>query len=72
MVVPAGACQRKVMKELHKGHLGIVQMKALPGMDQEIERWARVCSPCTQVKSDPAPVALHPGSGHLNHGGTST
>ena len=67
VVVPAGACQRRVMEELHKGHPGIVRMKALarsyiwwPGMDQEIERWARACSPCTQVKSDPAPVALHP------------
>ena len=31
-----------------------------PGMDHDIERWAKSCSPCTQVNSDPTPVALHP------------
>uniref|UniRef100_A0A1X7URZ7 Integrase catalytic domain-containing protein n=1 Tax=Amphimedon queenslandica TaxID=400682 RepID=A0A1X7URZ7_AMPQE len=29
-------------------------------MDQETERRARACSIFTQVKSDPAPVELHP------------
>uniref|UniRef100_A0A1X7V4Q1 Integrase catalytic domain-containing protein n=1 Tax=Amphimedon queenslandica TaxID=400682 RepID=A0A1X7V4Q1_AMPQE len=55
------------MEELHKGHPGILPIKALagsniwwPGMDHQIERWARACSPCTQVKSDPALVALDP------------
>ena len=64
MVIPE-VCQRKVMEELHRG---VVRMKALarsyiwwwPGMDHDIERWAKSCSPCTQVRSDPTPVALHP------------
>ena len=54
-------------EELHRGHPGIVRMKALarsylwwPGLDKDIEKLAKSCSPCIQVKSDPAPVALHP------------
>ena len=66
VVIPM-VCRRKVMEELHRGHPGVVRMKALarsyiwwPGMDHDIERWAKSCSPCTQGNSDPTPVALHP------------
>ncbi|XP_060539009.1 uncharacterized protein K02A2.6-like, partial [Pantherophis guttatus] len=52
--------QRRTLETLHKGHPGIVRMKALarsyvwwPSMDRDIEQWVSRCDPCQEVH--PAP-----------------
>ncbi|XP_060538726.1 uncharacterized protein K02A2.6-like, partial [Pantherophis guttatus] len=52
--------QRRTLETLHKGHPGIVRMKALarsyvwwPSMDRDIEQWVSRCDPCQEVR--PAP-----------------
>ncbi|XP_060543247.1 uncharacterized protein K02A2.6-like, partial [Pantherophis guttatus] len=52
--------QRWTLETLHKGHPGIVRMKALarsyvwwPSMDRDIEQWVSRCDPCQEVR--PAP-----------------
>ncbi|XP_060542061.1 uncharacterized protein K02A2.6-like [Pantherophis guttatus] len=52
--------QRRTLETLHKGHPGIVRMKALarsyvwwPSMDKDIEQWVSRCDPCQEVH--PAP-----------------
>ncbi|XP_060542433.1 uncharacterized protein LOC132710425 [Pantherophis guttatus] len=48
--------QRRTLETLHKGHPGIVCMKALarsyvwwPSMDKDIEQWVSRCDPCQEV-----------------------
>ena len=45
--------QKKILKELHLGHPGILQMKSLmrsytygPGIDEDIERVVKTCRGC--------------------------
>ncbi|XP_060537701.1 uncharacterized protein K02A2.6-like, partial [Pantherophis guttatus] len=52
--------QRRTLETLHKGHPGIVRMKALarsyvwwPALDKDIEEWVSRCDPCQEVR--PAP-----------------
>ncbi|XP_060550095.1 uncharacterized protein K02A2.6-like [Pantherophis guttatus] len=52
--------QWRTLETLHKGHPGIVRMKALarsyvwwPSMDRDIEQWVSRCDPCQEVR--PAP-----------------
>ncbi|XP_026530759.1 uncharacterized protein K02A2.6-like, partial [Notechis scutatus] len=52
--------RNKVLKLLHDGHPGIVQMKALarsyarwPGMDGQIETWVATCNKCQETRSAP-------------------
>ena len=66
-VVIPGTCRDRVLKSLHESHPGIVRMKSQarsyvwwPGLDKDIEKIAKSCDPCSQVKDDPAPVTLHP------------
>jgi hypothetical protein len=59
--------RKHVLGELHKGHPGICKMKAQarsyvwwPGIDASIERVAKPCVPCLQVKLSPPLAPLHP------------
>ena len=58
---------KKVLEELHRGHPGVVRMKALarshvwwPELDEEIEECAKACSACQANKHAPAKAPLHP------------
>ena len=58
---------KKVLEELHRGHPGVVRMKALarshvwwPELDKEIEECAKACSACQANKHAPAKAPLHP------------
>ena len=66
VVVPA-KLHKKVLEELHRGHPGVVRMKALawshvwwPELDKEIEECAKACSACQANKHVPAKAPLHP------------
>ena len=66
MVVPL-KLRDKVLNELHKGHCGIVRMKALsrsyvwwPGLDDAISKVVKGCAGCQSVYSLPAKAPLHP------------
>ena len=71
-VIPT--CHREVLLQgLHKGHPGACHMKAVarshiwwPNIDKDIEKMARSCVACSQVKS--APSTTH-GYGPTAHGG---
>ncbi len=56
-----------LLKELHSGHVGIVRMKEIarsyfwwPGIDAEIEKEARGCPDCKNVRNMPQIAPLHP------------
>lgn len=56
----------KILDVLHESHVGVVRMKALarsyvwwPLIDDDIERIARECSACAQLKADPKDAPLH-------------
>ena len=66
VVVPA-KLHKKVLEELHRGHPGVIRMKALarshvwwPELDKEIEECAKACSACQANKHAPAKAPLHP------------
>lgn len=55
-----------ILDELHKGHVGIVKMKALarsyvfwPGIDDDIEHLCRNCPACAQHKGTPVRPRVH-------------
>lgn len=55
------------MEELHQGHRGIEQMKALarsyvwwPGLDEDIASMVKGCTDCQSVHNQPAKAPLHP------------
>ena len=57
----------KVLSELHKGHCGIVRMKALlrsyvwwPGLDDDISKVVKGYAGCQSVHSLPVKAPLHP------------
>ncbi|XP_051778519.1 uncharacterized protein K02A2.6-like [Erpetoichthys calabaricus] len=59
--------RHRVLEELHKGHLGVVKMKALarsfvwwPGIDEDIEKLAQQCSGSQMVQNEPERAPLHP------------
>ena len=59
--------QPKVLEELHKGHPGIVRMKALarshvwwPSIDRHLEEKVKACTPCQQQRHAPPKAPLHP------------
>ncbi|XP_039602322.1 uncharacterized protein K02A2.6-like [Polypterus senegalus] len=59
--------RHRVLEELHKGHLGVVKMKALarsfvwwPGIDEDIEKITQQCSGCQMVQNEPERATLHP------------
>ena len=66
MVIPM-KLRKRVLSDLHEGHLGIVKMKAVarsliwwPGIDKEIEELAKSCSGCQEVQHNPTVVSPHP------------
>lgn len=59
--------RQQVLEELHRGHPGVVRMKALarsyvwwPGLDQDVENLVRECVPCQANKNSPPKAPLHP------------
>jgi len=59
--------QRRVLDELHQGHIGVVKMKSLarsyvwwPGIDRDIENAVKSCHGCQRVQKAPALAPLHP------------
>ena len=59
--------RQAILRELHEGHLGVARMKALarskvwwPNIDMEIEKVAKSCSACMEVKASPSAAPLHP------------
>jgi len=59
--------QRRVLDELHQGHIGVVKMKSLarsyvwwPGIDRDIENAVKSCPGCQLVQKAPALAPLHP------------
>ena len=59
--------RKRLLKELHDEHHGIVRMKGLarcylwwPGLDADIEETIRDCETCQSVRNLPAEVPLHP------------
>ena len=66
VIVPAKLCQ-KVLQELHRGHPGIVRMKALahshvwwPNLDKQLEESAKSCTACQASKNLLPKAPLHP------------
>jgi hypothetical protein len=66
VIIPS-KLQKRVLDELHEGHLGIVKMKALariymwwPSIDQSIEAMAKTCSGCQLIQNNPKNAPLHP------------
>ena len=66
VVVPS-KLRNQLLSELHRGHPGIVRMKALtrsyvwwPDLDHQIEESAKSCSSCQVNKHAPAKAPLHP------------
>ncbi|KRY82815.1 Transposon Ty3-I Gag-Pol polyprotein [Trichinella pseudospiralis] len=65
VIIPLQA-RHKILKELHIGHPGIEQMKALarsyvwwPKMDSEIENLVRTCELCQQSRASPPHAPVH-------------
>ncbi|XP_062537789.1 uncharacterized protein K02A2.6-like [Armigeres subalbatus] len=57
--------QRKILRQFHQGHPGVVRMKAIarsfaywPGIDIEIEEFVRNCSPCCIAGKAPVKTTL--------------
>ena len=66
-VVIPGKLRKKVLQELHEGHLGIAKMKAMargifwwPNLDKEIEAGVKSCMMCSLTQPDPLKAPLHP------------
>ena len=64
VVIPP-VLQRKVLNKFHRGHPGIVRMKAIarsfaywPGIDKQIEDHVNDCNPCQSVMKNPGKVEL--------------
>ena len=58
--------RRKVLEELHEGHVGVVKMKGLsrsyawwPGIDSEVENTCKSCSSCQLTQRNPPLAPLH-------------
>ncbi|KFD46355.1 hypothetical protein M514_12771 [Trichuris suis] len=78
VVIPV-SLQRLVLCQLHRGHPGIVKMKALarshvyrPGLDNQIEELVKRCNRCASVAKLPLKTTLALGQCQQNHGRDST
>ena len=59
--------RERVVRELHRGHPGIVRMKSLarshvwwPAIDKDLENCAKSCRDCQAIKNAPPKAPLHP------------
>lgn len=66
VIVPT-KLRNKILQELHKGHQGMVRMKALarshvwwPTIDTQLEESVKSCSSCQESRNAPAKAPLHP------------
>ncbi|KAK3100621.1 hypothetical protein FSP39_022706 [Pinctada imbricata] len=66
IIVPP-SLRKKILKELHQGHIGIVKTKSLarsyvwwPGIDTDIENYCKKCEGCQLVKTAPQKAPIHP------------
>ena len=66
-VIVPDSLKERVLKELHKEHLGITKMKAVArnhvwwtGLDKDLDSLTKSCSACLTVKQAPAKAPLHP------------
>ncbi|XP_041349159.1 uncharacterized protein K02A2.6-like [Gigantopelta aegis] len=66
VIIPHSS-RKKILEELHEGHIGVVKMKALarshvwwPGIDKGIEILAQSCVGCQEVKTAPPKAPIHP------------
>ena len=66
-VIVPGKFQTRIVQELHQEHQGIARMKSIarsyvwsPKLDQRLEKTARNCLSCQQVKNVSAVAPLHP------------
>ena len=66
VIVPV-KLRQQVLGELHRGHPGVVRMKALarshvwwPGLDRDVEECAKSCEACQSNKHSPPKAPLHP------------
>ena len=66
IVVPY-ALQKKILEEVHEGHLGINKMKSLSrnyiywaNLDKDIEELCKSCAACRIVRDAPPHAPLHP------------
>ncbi|XP_041473613.1 uncharacterized protein K02A2.6-like [Lytechinus variegatus] len=66
-VVIPDKLRKKVLTELHSGHVGVVKMKALarsyvwwPNIDKDIEAMAKSCAGCRATQKSPPLAPLHP------------
>lgn len=58
--------RKKMLEELHTGHLGVVKMKAMarsyvwwPGLDAQIEEKCKTCVSCQRIQKTPSLTPLH-------------
>ncbi|XP_045541574.1 uncharacterized protein K02A2.6-like [Papilio machaon] len=66
LVIPQ-TLQKRVLLEIHDGHLGIVKMKSIarnyvywPALDKDIELIGNKCEACRSVRDAPPRAVLHP------------
>ncbi|XP_013140048.1 PREDICTED: uncharacterized protein K02A2.6-like, partial [Papilio polytes] len=66
LVIPE-TLQKRVLVEIHDGHLGIVKMKSIarnyiywPALDKDIESIGNKCEACRSVRDAPPRATLHP------------
>ncbi|XP_013174911.1 PREDICTED: uncharacterized protein K02A2.6-like [Papilio xuthus] len=66
LVIPQ-ILQKRVLLEIHDGHLGIVKMKSIarnyvywPALDKDIELIGNKCEACRSVRDAPPRATLHP------------
>ncbi|XP_062714152.1 uncharacterized protein K02A2.6-like [Aedes albopictus] len=64
-VVVPDQFRKKILKQFHRGHPGVVRMKAIarsfvywPGIDDEIEEFVRNCNPCCVAGKAPVKTTL--------------
>ena len=65
-VIVPDKLRRRVLEELHEGHVGVVKMKGLsrsyawwPGIDSEIENTCKLCSSCQLTQNSPPSALPH-------------
>ncbi|XP_053600427.1 uncharacterized protein K02A2.6-like [Plodia interpunctella] len=66
VVIPA-SLRKRVLEEIHEGHLGVNKMKVLsrgyiywPSLDRDLEELCRTCDACRVVRDAPPHSPLHP------------